>query len=38
MVKVWDASKYCTHSFRIDTATMAAVRHIEDSVIKMLGR
>ena len=33
-----DHSKYCTHSFRIGTAITAAVRGIEDSVIKTLGR
>ena len=33
-----DQSKYCGHSFRIGSATTAAERGIEDSIIKTLGR
>ena len=33
-----NVSKYCIHSFGIGAATTAAVRGIEDSVIKTLGR
>lgn len=32
-----DDKKYCSHSFRIDTATAAAKAGIEDSIIKTLG-
>ena len=33
-----DASKYCSHSFRIGAASTAAAKGLEDSVIKTLGR
>ena len=33
-----DASKYCSHSFRIGAATTAASKGIEDAIIKTLGR
>ena len=33
-----DKAKYCGHSFRLGGATTAAVRGIEDSIIKTLGR
>ena len=33
-----DASKYCSHSFRIGAATTATTKGIEDSLIKTLGR